>query len=66
MLKGGTLVSEPCEKCGGVQVRLADRVSCINCGNESSPAQQKEPAQKPSSLGDSAKRPTRSWCASTR
>lgn len=55
LLKGGTLVGEPCEKCGGVQVRLADRVSCINCGNESAPAQNKEPAQKPSSLGDSAK-----------
>ncbi|MEW5839418.1 Sjogren's syndrome/scleroderma autoantigen 1 family protein [Nitrososphaera sp.] len=35
LLKGGTLVSEPCEKCGGVQVRFADKVSCINCGNES-------------------------------
>ncbi|UVS69332.1 Sjogren's syndrome/scleroderma autoantigen 1 family protein [Nitrososphaera viennensis] len=34
LLKGGTLVSEPCPKCGGVQVRLADKTSCINCGYE--------------------------------
>jgi uncharacterized Zn finger protein (UPF0148 family) len=54
LLKGGTLVSEPCEKCGGVQVRIADKVSCVNCGNESAPAQ-KEVPQKPSSLNDSLK-----------
>jgi uncharacterized Zn finger protein (UPF0148 family) len=34
LLKGGTLTSEPCPKCGGVQVRFADKTSCINCGNE--------------------------------
>ncbi len=53
LLKGGTLVSEPCAKCGGVQVRVADKVSCVNCGNESAPAQ--ETSQKPSSMGDSLK-----------
>jgi uncharacterized Zn finger protein (UPF0148 family) len=54
LLKGGTLVSEPCAKCGGVQVMIADKVSCVNCGNESVPAQ-KEVSQKPSSLNDSLK-----------
>lgn len=34
LLKGGTLVSEPCSKCGGVQVKLAQKISCINCGYE--------------------------------
>jgi UPF0148 protein len=34
LVKGGTLTSEPCPKCGGVQVRLADKTTCINCGNE--------------------------------
>lgn len=53
LLKGGTLVSEPCAKCGGVQVRIADKVSCVNCGNESAPAQKESP--KPSSMGDSEK-----------
>ncbi|MCI0562047.1 MAG: hypothetical protein MN733_26465 [Nitrososphaera sp.] len=36
LVKGGTLISEPCTKCGGVQVRVANRVTCINCGNETS------------------------------
>jgi uncharacterized Zn finger protein (UPF0148 family) len=34
LVKGGTLTSEPCPKCGGVQVRYADKTTCINCGNE--------------------------------
>jgi len=34
LVKGGTLTSEPCPKCGGVQVRFADKTTCINCGNE--------------------------------
>lgn len=42
LVKGGTLTSEACPKCGGVQVRFADKTTCINCGNESkSGAQQK-------------------------
>ncbi|MEO9296098.1 MAG: Sjogren's syndrome/scleroderma autoantigen 1 family protein [Nitrososphaera sp.] len=42
LLKGGTLVSEQCEKCGGVQVKLANKVTCINCGNESQAGAAKE------------------------
>ena len=34
LVKGGTLTSEPCPMCGGVQVRFADKTTCINCGNE--------------------------------
>lgn len=34
LVKGGTLTNEPCPKCGGVQVRFADKTTCINCGNE--------------------------------
>jgi len=34
LVKGGTLTSEPCLKCGGVQVRFARKISCISCGNE--------------------------------
>lgn len=34
LAKGGTLTSEPCTKCNGVQVRLGDKTICINCGNE--------------------------------
>ena len=34
LVKGGTLTGEPCPKCGGVQVSIADNMSCINCGHE--------------------------------
>lgn len=34
LASGGTLTSEPCHKCSGVQVRVGDKVTCINCGNE--------------------------------
>ncbi|HEX6561735.1 MAG TPA: Sjogren's syndrome/scleroderma autoantigen 1 family protein [Nitrososphaera sp.] len=61
LLKGGTLVSEPCPECGGVQVKLADKTSCINCGYQSAPKEeQKKEGQAPpaqiivGSLGASA------------
>jgi uncharacterized Zn finger protein (UPF0148 family) len=44
LLKGGTLVSDPCEKCGGVQVKFADKVTCINCGYEARPREESAPA----------------------
>jgi uncharacterized Zn finger protein (UPF0148 family) len=34
LASGGTLTSEPCPRCKGVQVRLRDKITCINCGNE--------------------------------
>jgi uncharacterized Zn finger protein (UPF0148 family) len=34
LANGGTLTSEACHKCGGVQVRLGEKLTCINCGNE--------------------------------
>lgn len=34
LANGGTLTSEPCHKCSGVQVRLGEKITCINCGNE--------------------------------
>lgn len=34
LANGGTLTSEPCPRCKGVQVRLGDKLTCINCGNE--------------------------------
>lgn len=43
LLKGGTLVSDPCEKCGGVQVRFANKVTCINCGYEDKPREASQP-----------------------
>jgi uncharacterized Zn finger protein (UPF0148 family) len=34
LANGGTLTSEPCDKCSGVQVRVGNKITCINCGNE--------------------------------
>ena len=33
LLNGGTLLSEPCEKCNGIQVKKNNEVTCIICGN---------------------------------
>lgn len=33
LLKGGTLLAEPCEKCNGIQVKKNNETSCIICGN---------------------------------
>jgi uncharacterized Zn finger protein (UPF0148 family) len=46
LTKGGTLTSEACPKCAGVQVRLAEKITCINCGNEANTA----PAQPEAEL----------------
>lgn len=43
LVKGATLTSEACPKCGGVQVRFADKTTCVSCGNESSVEQKAEP-----------------------
>jgi uncharacterized Zn finger protein (UPF0148 family) len=34
LLKGGTLLSEPCEKCSGIQVRKNNETKCIICGTK--------------------------------
>ena len=41
LLKGGTLLSEPCEKCNGIQVRKNNETKCIICGNKTSTEKQK-------------------------
>ncbi|HEX9320034.1 MAG TPA: Sjogren's syndrome/scleroderma autoantigen 1 family protein [Nitrososphaeraceae archaeon] len=32
LTKGGTLIKEPCDACKGVQVRLKNKLTCVNCG----------------------------------
>lgn len=34
LLKGGTLLSTSCAKCGGVQVRYKDETVCVSCGRK--------------------------------
>jgi uncharacterized Zn finger protein (UPF0148 family) len=36
LTKGGTLINDPCDLCGSVQVMFRDKVICVNCGNEKS------------------------------
>ena len=31
LLRGGTLLSEPCKKCGNLQIKYKDEVICMNC-----------------------------------
>jgi uncharacterized Zn finger protein (UPF0148 family) len=33
LTKGGTLIKEPCDACKGVQVRLKNKLTCVNCGS---------------------------------
>jgi len=46
LASGGTLTSEPCQKCGGVQVRLREKITCINCGNEVNTARAQPKAER--------------------
>jgi uncharacterized Zn finger protein (UPF0148 family) len=46
LASGGTLTSEPCQKCGGVQVRLGEKITCINCGNEVNTARAQPKAER--------------------
>ena len=32
LVRGGSLIGQPCNECGGVQVRFKDAITCINCG----------------------------------
>ena len=49
LLKGGTLLSEPCEKCSGIQVRKNNETRCIICGNRNT-AETREPDTELNSL----------------
>lgn len=33
LLRGGTLLSEPCKKCGNLQIKYEQDVICMNCQN---------------------------------
>jgi uncharacterized Zn finger protein (UPF0148 family) len=34
LLRGGTLIANPCDKCHGVQIKYMNKIICANCGNE--------------------------------
>ena len=47
LANGGTLTSVPCPKCSGVQVRLGEKITCINCGNEVNTAGRQQQVASP-------------------
>ena len=52
LLKGGTLLSNSCENCGGVQVRFKENIVCVSCGRkvkETSDTQMEEEQKKKNS-----------------
>jgi UPF0148 protein len=42
LLKGGSLISEPCAECGGVQVKFKESIICVNCRNKQSIAKRSD------------------------
>lgn len=55
LVKGGSLINEACPKCGGVQVKFGDKVTCVNCGNETtSSVQEPKPESAPAVRSDLA------------
>ncbi|HYZ95544.1 MAG TPA: autoantigen p27 domain-containing protein, partial [Nitrososphaeraceae archaeon] len=53
LLKGGTLLSNSCENCGGVQVRFKENIVCVSCGRkvkEISVTQMEEEQKKKNSI----------------
>jgi uncharacterized Zn finger protein (UPF0148 family) len=58
LANGGTLTSEPCPKCSGVQVRFGDKITCINCGNEVNIAASLKPKAEQDKVVSPARRST--------
>ena len=58
LANGGTLTSEPCPKCSGVQVRFGDKITCINCGNEVNIAASLKPKAEQDKVVPPARRST--------
>src|SRR5680860_98497 len=60
LLKGGTLLSSSCAKCGGVQVRYKEETVCVSCGRkikemstETQQMEEEEQQQQQHSIPDS-------------
>ena len=55
LLKGGTLLSNSCENCGGVQVCFKENIVCVSCGRkvkEISVTQMEEEQKKKNSINN--------------
>ncbi len=48
LLKGGTLLAEPCKICGNLQIEYKDNVICLNCQQSISQSHEKDVINPPS------------------
>jgi uncharacterized Zn finger protein (UPF0148 family) len=53
LLKGGTLLSNSCENCGGVQVRFKENIICASCGRKIKEINRKEIEEEKKKKGTS-------------
>jgi len=51
LLKGATLLKEPCPYCSGVRVMKDGHALCVNCGKEPQVKEQKKEADSTSTIG---------------
>lgn len=51
LLKGATLLKEPCPYCSGVRVMKGGHALCVNCGKEPQVKEQKKEPDSISTLG---------------
>ena len=51
LLKGATLLKEPCPYCAGVRVMKDGHALCVNCGKEPQIKQEKKETDSTSTLG---------------
>jgi uncharacterized Zn finger protein (UPF0148 family) len=52
LLKGGTLLSDSCAKCKGVQVRYKDETICVSCGRKIKETTNKDVTQQQQQIED--------------
>ena len=52
LLKGGTLLSDSCAKCKGVQVRYKDETICVSCGRKIKETTNKDATQQQQQIED--------------
>ena len=52
LIKGGTLLSDSCTKCNGVQVRYKDETICVSCGRKIKDTTKNDVMQQQQQIGN--------------
>jgi UPF0148 protein len=55
LLRGGTLLSEPCQKCGNLQIKFKGEIICLSCQEKSKLQDSAIAAEKDSRISPSEK-----------